>query len=51
MGREKTWDKKKTEGFMRTRYREGRERVCEIKAAVLRDGRVGHECSRSGLDG
>lgn len=23
----------------------------EIKAAVLRDDRVGHECSRSGLDG
>lgn len=43
VGREETWDKKykkKTKGCMRTRYREGRESKCAIKAAVLRDDRV-----------
>lgn len=35
----------------RKRQRERRERVCEIRAAVLKDDRAGLECSRSALDG
>lgn len=36
---------------LRVEWEKESGRVGEIRAAVLRDDRVGHECSRSGLDG